>query len=88
MAAGAARTNKSATVQPLFGGGFRNGPAEIAAGDEIGQADAGDEVEVILPRIVNLAVGTVLPPEAPSGGTTKPKLSLISRGPLFDILIT
>lgn len=27
-------------VQLLFGGGFRNGPVEVLASDEVGQADA------------------------------------------------
>lgn len=38
-------------------------PLTIAS-DEIGQADARDEVEVVLPRVIDLAIGAVLPPEA------------------------
>ena len=51
-------------VQLLLGGSFRNCPVEVLASDEIGQTDARDEVEVILPRIINLAIGAVLPLEA------------------------
>lgn len=51
-------------VQLLLGGSFRNGPVEVLASDEIGQADARDKVEVVLPRVIDLAIGAVLPPEA------------------------
>lgn len=51
-------------VQLLFGGGFRNDPVEVLASDEIGQTDARDEVEVVLPRVIDPAIGVVLLPEA------------------------
>ena len=51
-------------VQLLLGGSFRNGPVEVLASDEIGQADARDKVGVVLPRVIDLAIGAVLPPEA------------------------
>lgn len=51
-------------VQLLLGSGFRDGPVEVLASDEIGQTDARDEVEVVLPRIIDPAIGAVLSPEA------------------------
>lgn len=51
-------------VQLLFGRGFRDGPVKVGLGDKIGQADARDEVEVVLAHIIDVAAGRVLPPEA------------------------
>lgn len=60
-------------VQFLFGRGFRDCPAKVISGDEIGQADARDKVEIVLAYIIDVAARGLLPPEPSSGGTTKSK---------------
>lgn len=50
-------------VQFLFGRGFRDCPAKVISGDEIGQADARDKVEIVLAYIIDVAARGVLLPE-------------------------
>lgn len=48
---------------PLLGR-FGDGPVEIALGDEIGQANRGNEVHGALVAIIDSAVEAILPPKA------------------------
>ena len=50
-------------VQFLFGRGFRDCPAKVISGDEIGQADARDKVEIVLAYIIDVAARGLLPSE-------------------------
>ena len=50
-------------VQFLFGRGFSDGPVKVISGDEIGQADARDKVEIVLAYIIDVAARGVLLPE-------------------------
>ena len=50
-------------VQFLFGRGFRDCPVKVISGDEIGQADARDEVEIVFAYIIDVTARGVLPLE-------------------------
>lgn len=53
----------SVKVQFLFGRGFRDCPVKVISGDEIGQADTRDKVEIVLAYIIDVAARGVLPLE-------------------------